>query len=221
MATSVVESRTMTTTGTNKKKPPLNRRERQVQERRAEILAAALQLFESKGYLETSMEEIAETADVARGTLYNHFESKADVLLALTDSVAEQWQERGRKAMSKTDSPSKAIKEVLTACAEWFDKHPSSAKAFFYAMRELITRHDGGIPKPPRSLVPREYVVRAQEEGEITKEFAPDLVVLLIDTVLKHHLIAILQDTKKGQFAKDVQREISLLLKRLAPRDLD
>ncbi len=68
-----------------KKDQPLNRRERQVQDRRNTIMAAALQLFESKGYLETSMEEIAETADVARGTLYNHFESKAEVLLALTD----------------------------------------------------------------------------------------------------------------------------------------
>lgn len=203
----------------SKKKPTLNRRERQVQERRGEILSAALQLFESKGYLETSMEEIAETADVARGTLYNHFESKADVLLALTDSVAEQWLDKGRKTFGKTDSPTKAIKEVLTACAEWFDKHPSSAKAFFYAMRELISRHDSNCP--PRSLVPREYVVQAQEEGEITSEFAPDLVVLLLDTVLRHHLIALLQGTKKGQFAKDVQREVSVLLKRLAPRDAE
>lgn len=194
---------------------PMNRRERQVQDRRNNILSAALQLFESKGYLETSMEEIAETADVARGTLYNHFESKSEVLLALTDSVAGQWLGKANKEMARTQSATAAIRELMTTSADWFDKHPASAKAFFYAMREHIAKHNSNVP--PRSLVPREFIIKAQEDGELTKELAPELLIHLIDSVLRHHLINLLTGAKRVQFAKDVRREVEFLLTKLAP----
>lgn len=198
-----------------KKDQPLNRRERQVQDRRNTIMAAALQLFESKGYLETSMEEIAETADVARGTLYNHFESKAEVLLALTDSVAMQWLAKGHKELAVSQSATNAIREVLSAAAEWFDKHPASAKAFCFAMREHIAKQNTAMP--PRSLTPITFVKQAQEDGELTNELAPELLIHIFDSILKQHLIKVLNETKHVHFAKEARREVDVLLKKLAP----
>lgn len=197
------------------KEKSLNRRERQVQDRRNNILSAALQLFEGKGYLETSMEEIAETADVARGTLYNHFESKAEVLLALTDSVSNQWIEKGERELGRTKSASQAIREVLGSSAEWFDKHPASAKAFFYAMREHMSKQNTSCP--PRSLTPIALVLKAQEDGELTKDLSSELIVHIFDSVLKQQLFNIFTETKHIPFAKEARRQVDLLLKRLAP----
>lgn len=199
----------------SKNERQLNRRERQVQERRNTILSAALQLFESKGYLDTSMEEIAETADVARGTLYNHFENKAEVLLALTDSVAQQWLAKGERELARTHSGTNAIREVLGSAAEWFDKHPASAKAFFYAMREHISKANSECA--PHMLIPIQYIVKAQEDGELTSEFAPELLVLVIDSVLKQHLINMLTRNKHVPFAQQARQEVDALLRRLAP----
>jgi len=53
------------------------------EQRRAEILDAALKLFSSKGFHETTMEEVAHAAGVAKGTIYLYFPSKEHVLLAL------------------------------------------------------------------------------------------------------------------------------------------
>src|SRR5437867_3606082 len=53
------------------------------EQRRAEILEAALSLFSSKGFHETTMEEVAHAAGVAKGTIYLYFPSKEHVLLAL------------------------------------------------------------------------------------------------------------------------------------------
>src|SRR5438552_13219482 len=53
------------------------------EQRRAEILEAALGLFSSKGFHETTMEEVAHAAGVAKGTIYLYFPSKEHVLLAL------------------------------------------------------------------------------------------------------------------------------------------
>jgi AcrR family transcriptional regulator len=53
------------------------------EQRRAEILEAALGLFSSKGFNETTMEEVAAAAGVAKGTVYLYFQSKEHLLLAL------------------------------------------------------------------------------------------------------------------------------------------
>jgi AcrR family transcriptional regulator len=61
----------------------LDRRQRRIDRRRAEILAAAARIFADKGYANTTTREIAEAADVAEGTLYNYFANKREILLAI------------------------------------------------------------------------------------------------------------------------------------------
>lgn len=59
-----------------------DRRERRRQDTRERIIAAALALFRTQGYAATSVDAIAERADVARRTLFNHFPRKQDLLAA-------------------------------------------------------------------------------------------------------------------------------------------
>src|SRR5579872_5442669 len=47
------------------------------------ILDAAGKLFRKEGFDRTAVEDITSAANVAKGTFYQHFETKADVLLAL------------------------------------------------------------------------------------------------------------------------------------------
>ena len=49
--------------------------------KRARILKAATELFIAQGYRKTSVDEIAQRAEVAKGTVYLHFENKADLLM--------------------------------------------------------------------------------------------------------------------------------------------
>jgi AcrR family transcriptional regulator len=58
----------------------LSRRERKKQETRQALLQAAWVLFHDKGFDDTTIEEITERADVAKGTFFNYFSSK-DALL--------------------------------------------------------------------------------------------------------------------------------------------
>lgn len=61
---------------------------RQSRERRvADIMAAAKHVFESKGYDEALISDIAERADVVDGTIYRYFDSKRDLLV----KVIEHW----------------------------------------------------------------------------------------------------------------------------------
>ncbi|WP_298552847.1 TetR/AcrR family transcriptional regulator [Streptomyces luteogriseus] len=71
--------------------PPVGRRERNKQRVRERLYMAAVELFVEKGYDQTSIDEIAERADVARGTFFNYFQRKEDIIGA--------WGERRRAAL--------------------------------------------------------------------------------------------------------------------------
>ena len=62
----------------------LSRRERKKLETRQALLEAAAALFHEQGYDETTVEAITEQADVAKGTFFNYFPSKEDLLGELT-----------------------------------------------------------------------------------------------------------------------------------------
>ncbi len=80
-----------------------SRRERRRLEIRQRIVETALSLFETVGYEATTVTTIAERADIAYGTFFNHFPTKLDVLrevaeLALSDlfrDVEELLAKRG------------------------------------------------------------------------------------------------------------------------------
>lgn len=62
---------------------PRSLRERQRQEREALILQVAEEVLMEKGYYETSIDEIASRVGIAKGTVYLHFPSKEDLVVAI------------------------------------------------------------------------------------------------------------------------------------------
>ncbi|WP_432666320.1 TetR/AcrR family transcriptional regulator [Wukongibacter baidiensis] len=54
------------------------------EERRREICLAAIDLFSQKGYEKVTIKEIAEASGIGKGTVYEYFESKEDILLKST-----------------------------------------------------------------------------------------------------------------------------------------
>lgn len=57
------------------------------------ILDTASRLFYDQGYHVTGINQIIEEADIARASLYNHFPSKTDLLLAYLDRTHAEWFE--------------------------------------------------------------------------------------------------------------------------------
>jgi AcrR family transcriptional regulator len=82
----------MDSTATRATKPGL--RERKKQRTRETILRAALGLFAERGYNHTTLEDIAEAAEVSTGTLFAYFPSKEDILFPEERQFYEQLNER-------------------------------------------------------------------------------------------------------------------------------
>ncbi len=79
----------------------VGRRERKKEETRRRIFEAAFKLFNDKGFDATTVDDIAELADVAKGTFFNHFPRKE----AVVHFLFEEWTETGLRAVADTSRP--------------------------------------------------------------------------------------------------------------------
>jgi AcrR family transcriptional regulator len=82
-------------------------------ERRRQILAAAILVFARKGYRRSGISDVIAQAGIARGTFYLHFESKEQLFLA----IVEDFHDRVAAAFDEWDqhTPGSAPVEVLAA----------------------------------------------------------------------------------------------------------
>src|SRR5580704_10742209 len=84
--------------------PPSNRRERRRIETRERIYRAALRIFAQRGYLDTTVEDITEAADVGKGTFFNYFPTKEHVLATYGDERLAAIEVALKKARSAKHS---------------------------------------------------------------------------------------------------------------------
>ena len=89
------------------------RRERKKQETRRALERAALRLFGEKGYDQTTVEDIAEAADVAVRTFFRYFSSKQDVLFGeiVTDRISRLRRELANRP--KDEDPLDSVIAVM------------------------------------------------------------------------------------------------------------
>ena len=66
------------------------RKEREKQQRANDILEAARMLFETKGFLNTTLQDVAKAAEISVGLIYRYFESKEDIFASLALKGAVQ-----------------------------------------------------------------------------------------------------------------------------------
>jgi TetR/AcrR family transcriptional regulator, fatty acid metabolism regulator protein len=105
-------------------------------DKRTVILDAALKTFVKRGYTETKVAEIASEAGVAEGTLYNYFQSKEDLLLALFDEKWGSIIEGIRKKISRLDDPNKKLKAIFSQVVIMFKKNRQLAELFMVDVKQ-------------------------------------------------------------------------------------
>jgi len=83
--------------------------------RRAQLLAAAQDMFVANGYHAAAMDEIAERAGVSKPVLYQHFPGKLELYLALLETHVEEITRRVRAAIESTHDNKLRVHAAVTA----------------------------------------------------------------------------------------------------------
>ena len=166
-----------------------SRRERKKEEPHQKLLEAARALFHTKGYDATTVEEITERADVAKGTFFNYFPSKEALLGELGVWQIEQLREQLDVARGAPASPVARTKLLMRLLQEQSNHHAKLARQTF--ARRLCN------PSPPPHQAKRrlfglltELVSEAQSCGEIRSDVDPELVSDLLRLFYFHQMVA-------------------------------
>ena len=95
-----------------------------VSQKREHLVERALALFNAHGYHATGIDRILADAGVAKMTLYNHFKSKDELILAALKARDERFRHWLRRRVEKlADSPRERLLAIFDALAEWY-AHP-------------------------------------------------------------------------------------------------
>ena len=94
---------------TKTKKSVKNRSQKRAKRTRKKLKKAALDVFSEKSVDAATVEEITEKADVGKGTLYQHFEDKEEIVVTLIDEAVEHLIERIRSY----ESPPETLEDML------------------------------------------------------------------------------------------------------------
>ncbi len=82
-------------------------------QKRKKIIKAAEWLFSRNGFHGTEVEQIARRAGLAKGTVYNYFKNKEDILISVIESGFEQLDRKMRSGLKGVSSPVDRLKRGI------------------------------------------------------------------------------------------------------------
>ena len=113
---------------------------------RERIVEGSYELFAQRGIQAVGVDEVIETAGVAKATLYRHFPSKNDLVIAFLERREERWTrelvEAG--ARSRGSTPEEQLLAIFDVFDEWFRRQDFEACSFVSVLLEMGPDHPAG-----------------------------------------------------------------------------
>jgi len=171
-------------------------------ERRTQVVQAALVCFTRKGYINTSMDDIALACGLSKGSLYWYFSGKEDLFGEALKSVFSGLEERLNRGLTQTETAAEKLQMIADMAAEFgrtgqgffglfiefWAQSPDRGKAGIL-WREALDRYkkiistvlDDGIRQGefrPQEVEPLTWALMAAYDGLATyRVFMPDLAL--------------------------------------------
>lgn len=163
----------------------LSRRERKKEETRSRIFEVAVELFRSKGFEETTVDEITEKADVARGTFFNYFPRKESVLAWLSESRLIEEEERSADILASPRPAREKLVELFLNAGSAYEEDRDLSRFVFaeWMKRGFAPTHDAGMRW-------QKLVVALIDEGRASNELRPDVTSARADSIMSGVYIA-------------------------------
>jgi TetR/AcrR family transcriptional regulator, cholesterol catabolism regulator len=109
------------------------------------ILEAAARIFGEKGYHATSMHDIAEAVNLQKASLYYHFESKQEILIAILDHALALINSRLESVLAQSLSPDEKLHQAMVSYLQTIAENQNLSAVLLLELRsldpELKARH--------------------------------------------------------------------------------
>ncbi len=166
--------------------PPKARRTREVGSRFEDIVDAAARLFSEQGYAATSIQDIADSVGMLKGSLYHYIHTKEDLLDAVIHEAHQHTAALGVEALAMEG-------DALTKLAYVVERHLTGATGNLAKVRAFYQEAKFLPPERLASILAtrdsyehaiRQIIAIGQQEGTIASHLDPTLTAIAILAVL-------------------------------------
>ncbi|MGE5398198.1 MAG: TetR/AcrR family transcriptional regulator [Chitinophagales bacterium] len=194
-----------------------SRTDKRKEETKNRITEVAMDLFINQGFDQTTIDQIADAADVAKGTIYNHFPEKEAIL---SEHIQRVINEQGPEIISNLrqlpDTKSRLI-AALTKSLDWMQIDLTNdlfEKYFTYKMSKVVPALKGentNISTGFRSVLESILEV-GKESGEIRKDIDSSLLAAQLE--LNHIIVAVfwVMHPNMSSIYETIQTNVELFL---------
>jgi AcrR family transcriptional regulator len=192
-------------------------RERNKQRVTQRIISAASELFKTRGYHSTTMNDIAEKAEISRATLFNYFQSKEALLLPWGREILEQQIQPHLRTYLRTQPATWQVFQFLfTKMSENMREYPDVIPAFVReAAKACYPAPTGSAGKDVQEVFI--LVLRyGQERGEIRTDLPLENMASYLSALQMSLLFRILEPTIAETSSLEIDRLLAFLEKGLA-----
>ncbi|MEM1433047.1 MAG: TetR/AcrR family transcriptional regulator [Pseudomonadota bacterium] len=106
------------------------------------LLRASAELFASQGFKATSMRDIAKAVGMLPGSIYYHFNSKDDLLLAIYEAGVEQITTTFQSAIARVEDPWERLQAGMSAHIRAITEESSYTRVIFKVEPDQVPRYE-------------------------------------------------------------------------------
>jgi TetR/AcrR family transcriptional regulator, cholesterol catabolism regulator len=156
-----------------------SRRERKKEETRHRIFHAAIDLFRERGFEQTTVDEITERADVAKGTFFNYFPRKDAVLGFLSENRLLAVEENAEAIFGEDRPVREKLLDVYSRAASAYEEDRDLSR---YVLLEVMSR--AFAPHEDSARRWHELICRLLAQGQQRGELLSDLALDRAESIL-------------------------------------
>jgi len=158
------------------------RKEREKEQRRSDIIDAAESIFFSKGIENATMDEIAEKAELSKGTLYLYIKSKEELLFAINLRAIKILLTMFKETISQKKSTIENLIEIGRAYIRFSQKYEHYFKTLlhFEGSENLNLSHDLYAQMCQQGEDPMSFLTemlrKGADDGTVRSDIAPGVL---------------------------------------------
>ncbi|MBC8465672.1 TetR/AcrR family transcriptional regulator [bacterium] len=171
------------------------RKEREREQRQQDIINAGEQVFFSKGYETSTMDDVAEQAELSKGTLYLYFQSKDELHFAIMERGMAILMRVMEKRMGSIKNGRETLRELGLALVEFSNSYPDYFNSLIFFQARDVGQQNLNESKVKSFMANRnsltllnETLIMGMEDGSIRK----DIPLAELSTTLWAQMMGIL-----------------------------
>lgn len=161
------------------------RKERERKRRKDQILTAAIELIEEQGFERTTMDEIAERAELSKGTLYLYFKDKSTLHQAIKKRALDHLHEKFLLVIQEDLPGAELVKKMVLSFLKLITQNAAFVKAM--AIYEHITKtEEHSIAEDCKNIEDELFMLLVRsvqigiQDGSIKTAMPPKIVALTV-----------------------------------------